>query len=66
MQQGYANNRYIIAKSHFSYLRALKKTGWETCLLLGLLESGRQDSNLRPSATKALDQQIATVPMRTK
>ena len=31
-----------------------------------LIESGRQDSNLRPSAPKALDQQIATVPMRTK
>jgi len=36
MQQGYANNRYIIAKSQVSYLRPLKKTGWETCLLLGL------------------------------
>ena len=31
----------------------IKKTGWETCLWLGLLESGRQDSNLRPSAPKA-------------
>jgi len=30
----------------------IKKTGWETCLLLVLLESGRQDSNLRPSAPK--------------
>ena len=52
MQQGYANNRYIIAKSHISYLRALKKTGWETCPRLGLLELGRQDSTLRPSAPK--------------
>ena len=55
MQQGYADNRYIIAKSQVSYLRALKKKDWETILLLGLLESGRQDSNLRPSAPKALD-----------
>ena len=29
-------------------------------------QSGRQDSNLRPSAPKALDQQIATVPKKTK
>ena len=30
-----------------------KKKGWETFLPLGLLESGRQDSNLQPSAHKA-------------
>ena len=33
---------------------------------LVFIESGRQDSNLRPSAPKALDQQNATAPMRTK
>ena len=31
-----------------------EKTGWEPFLCIGLLESERQDSNLRPSAPKAL------------
>ncbi len=30
----------------------ITKIGCGTCLQLGLLESGRQDSNLRPSAPK--------------
>ena len=34
--------------------------------IIGFLESGRQDSNLRPSAPKAPATQIATAPMRNK
>jgi len=42
-------------KYKYVIFQRIKKTGWETLLWLGLLESGRQDSNLRPSAPKALN-----------
>ena len=42
-------------KSKYETTYKIKKTAWECCLLFGLLESGRQDSNLRPSAPKALN-----------
>ena len=51
---GIAESRSKLAQSHYYKNETnKKKTGWETCLRLGLLESGRQDSNLRPSAPKA-------------
>ena len=54
--QGVVNNPYIIAKSYISIKLKIKKRVWETILYdLDLIESGRQDSNLRPSALKELD-----------
>ena len=53
--QGIANPRSKLAQSHYSKGRH-KKKGLETFLLLGLLESGRQDLNLRPIAPKSLAQ----------
>ena len=42
--------------------KAIKKRAWETLLYdLVFIESGRQDSNLRPSAPKAPALQFETV-----
>ena len=59
--QGIANNRYIIAKSYILWL-AIKKIVWEALLYdLVFKWSGRQDSNLRPSAPKALNSSSAAL-----
>ena len=46
-------------------VKAIKKRVWETLLYdLDLIESGRQDSNLRPSAPKALDSPSAALGLQ--
>ena len=54
--QGIANPRSNLAQSHYSNFFTIKKRVWETLSMTWFFyESGRQDSNLRPSAPKALD-----------
>jgi len=60
--QGIANPRSKLAQSHHSNFFTIKKRVWETLLYdLVFKWSGRQDSNLRPSAPKAPIRQIETV-----
>ena len=54
--QGIASPHSNLAQPHYSNFFTIKMRVWETLSLTWFLhESGRQDSNLRPSAPKALD-----------